>query len=295
MAPRADTVKRGTRKKRQRGALAVPDPERYAHGTYARYRLGKCRCFDCRVAVTNYVCAADAAKRPPWRLLQGLGSIVIHRETGERIVCADRESAYRERDRLNARHRPKPASELVPTKKVRDHIAFLSARGVGYKSVAAAVGMSTSSLAKIISGEARRTRRQTEERILAVGIEAARGSALVDSHETWKRLDRIIGSGLYSKAAIARWLGCKTPQLQIQRGPHVTAKTAQAVLALYDRLWAEDERLRLFVDPYAEEARREREAAERAAQASRAKLAKALAGWDTDEFAIRFDRFRDVS
>lgn len=52
----------------------LPTPEeasaRYAHGTYARYRLGKCRCFDCRVAVANYVYERNARRSEviPYRL-----------------------------------------------------------------------------------------------------------------------------------------------------------------------------------------------------------------------------------
>jgi|GEM_PF-1453678 len=49
----------------------LPTPEeaaaRYPHGTRARYYLGKCKCFPCRLANSDYETARAAARRGPWQ------------------------------------------------------------------------------------------------------------------------------------------------------------------------------------------------------------------------------------
>jgi hypothetical protein len=50
------------------GTMPTPEEaaERYAHGTPARYHLGKCRCFPCRLQTANYQTTLLQARRGPW-------------------------------------------------------------------------------------------------------------------------------------------------------------------------------------------------------------------------------------
>jgi hypothetical protein len=277
------------------GTLTKTDAEsRYEHGTYARYRLADCRCFSCRLGNADYVAKTEAAKRLPWRLVKGRGHYIEHRETGERIKFADRQSAFAERDRRNAHTRRTAPNELVSTRKARKHLTRLQEQGVGLKSAAKAAGMNPGIIARIHSGDIKRTRRSNEKKILAVTSAAARGGATIDGYATWKLLDRIVGSKLYKKGWIAKQLGSNTPSLQMKNRERVRADKARAVQSLYDRLWAEDARFRAYVDPAGEQMRREREAVETATQASRAKLARVLDSWEPDEFAVRLSRFADL-
>lgn len=284
----------------KRGGPSQEEAEqRYEHGTYARYTLAMCRCFKCRLANGTYVNAIAAARRLPWRLVKGHGNYIEHRETGERITCPDRVSCYVERDRRNARApQPKPPNELISAKKARRHLIELGKKGVGLKSVHAACGIATSVLWRIFDGSVKRTRRRNEARILAVGLEAARGTAKIDGRETHRLLDALVGCRLYAKTWLARELGstAKIPALQISRSrPTVAAKNVKRVRALYDRLLETDARFRQYIDPEGERDREAAAAIAAATAASRAKLATALKGWDADEFAMRFSRFDDLA
>jgi hypothetical protein len=324
----------------------MPTPEaaaaKYEHGTRARYFLGKCKCFKCKLANSEYEAARAEAKRPPWhvqhvtprvdakrehdqdgnllcrfcataRKPRGItrhenacslnagrgvkpGFVVVHRGTGEQrgATYTTEAEARVERDRLNKRDRPKPPTEYVSAAKGRAHLKRLQKQGVGVKSVHAACGVAASVLDRMIRGMIKRTRRGTEAKILGVDVGAARGTAKIDGKATWELLDKLIGSGLYTKAWIARQLGSNTPALQMRNRASVRADKAAAVRGLYDRLWATDSRLREYVDPAAERERREAAAAEAATRTSREKLARALSGWDADEFATRFSRLGDV-
>lgn len=42
--------------------------ERYAHGTRARYGMGKCRCLPCRAAASEYESQRQFAIKGPWRV-----------------------------------------------------------------------------------------------------------------------------------------------------------------------------------------------------------------------------------
>lgn len=121
---------------------------------------------------------------------------------------------------------------LVPADKVREYLHALSKKGVGYKSVADAAGVSKTILARVLWGKRLHVRANTERAVLAITAEAIAGGALVPASRVWKKLDRLIDMG-YSKSQLARWMGYKRPALQINRR-QVTAATAAKV----DRLCA---------------------------------------------------------
>ncbi|MDB5094063.1 MAG: hypothetical protein JWO85_2164 [Candidatus Eremiobacteraeota bacterium] len=222
--------------------------------------------------------------------------MIENRHSGEIVRgFADRDAAIAERDRRNKRA-PKPAApeQLVSAARARKHLRHLQQLGVGSKSVHAACGIAYSVLQRLRTGTIKRTRRATETKILAVDGTAARGTSKIDGRETWQMLDALIGSQLYKKAWIAKQLGSNTPALQMYNRDRVRADKAIAVKALYDRLWETDARLREYVDPAGERERVEAAQLAAATNASREKLARALSGWDTDEFAMRISRFADM-
>lgn len=123
------------------------------------------------------------------------------------------------------------ANGLVPANDVRAHLKRLSRQGVGYKSVAIAADVSRTTLAKVLSGQKRHVRAQAAQRVLAIDRQAFADGALVHAGPTWRRLNRLLREG-FTKAELARRLGCKKPALQIRRS-HVTARTAANVERLY--------------------------------------------------------------
>jgi hypothetical protein len=224
-------------KRRKKPFIAVETAQRrYPHGSRARYVLGRCRCFACRVANTNYVTSMAASSRPPFRVRHGTGGSwgVFAVATGERIFqTRDRARAYAERDRLNASHAaPADPHTLVSTRAVRAHLKRLKAAGVGLRTVSSMSGVSRSVLVRIAHGAIKRTRRQTEAKLLAVQADAA--SPLVDASATWTLLDRLISLG-YARARIARNLGLGQ-KLQISR-TRIRRSTATRVERLYDAVW----------------------------------------------------------
>jgi hypothetical protein len=286
--------------------------ERYAHGTHARYTLAHCKCEPCKKAHRDYTNALSEARRPPWRLVAGMGHIVENRHTRDRLrPFPDRASAIEKRDRLNKRWMPKPPNEFVSAAVARRHVKRLVRSGVGLRSIAIAAKVSRTVLSKIVSGEIPRTRRSTEAKLLAVDAGAALG--LIDGTPTWTLLRSLIECKLFTKTWVAKQLGMTIANLRIRDGYKVQPTTARRVRDLYDRVWATDKRFRTIVDPEGERMRdvaaREAAAAARVVAAkartaelerrkaggpseARARLARALAGWGADEFAVRFDRLR---
>ncbi len=148
------------------------------------------------------------------------------------LLCRAANSRYQsERDR--AKREMGDRRDLVAANGARQHILALGRRGIGYKSVADAASVSRTITGLIKSGARRRIRRDTAARILAVTTEAIAGGALVPAAGTWRRLDELISRG-YSKAQLARWMGYRSPSIQIKRSGKITAATEARVRKLYD-------------------------------------------------------------
>ena len=209
------------------------------HGTRAKYVYEKCRCFECRVANTNYQCGRDAAVRLPWRCHHSAGGTYCVRSlvTGEiALKGVSRAEAFAHRDRLNAPCKKKPGYQLVRTLRVRNHLKRLAAAGIGSRQVSKACGVTRNVLLRIQEGEIQKTRRETEARILGVDVADLADGALVDAGPTWSLLEEMLRAG-HTKTAIAGLLGsnAKVPALQIRRD-YCTSGTAKAVEALHRRL-----------------------------------------------------------
>lgn len=216
--------------------------ERYAHGTRARYMLGRCRCFPCRVANADYEQARLEAQKLPWRVRHIGGDywIVCSTSTGQiTLKTKSKRTAFRRRDKLNAGapvdERP---TQLVETGDVCAHVALLQKYGIGYKRIAQLARVNSGVLFRIMKGDIQHTRRAAAERILAVTISSKAQGASVGAGPTWKLLDDLIARGC-KRTWLARQLGsrARTPSLQIRRD-YVRVSTAVAVRRLYHRLTA---------------------------------------------------------
>lgn len=193
----------------------------HVHGTYACYTLDACRCLPCKKAQREY--------------------------EQNRI----RQQAYGRWD------------NLVDAEPVRAHVNFLREQGMGAKRIAALAGISTGSMSKLLYGHyaptgtgksggrygkgqldrgpAKRVRKETAEKLLAVRLELSHGNR-VDGADTARRLQALVANG-WSISKLGRRLGITpanmTPLVRTCSGRSrdtVTVATAKAVHALYAEL-----------------------------------------------------------
>lgn len=148
--------------------------------------------------------------------------------------CKEANRAYA-RKMYRAKHRPDEAWEpYVDCGEARDHLAWLRTVGVGRRTVSQRSGVAVSSIQRIANGTRTKARKDTVDRILAVGKSAAHGSALVDAGPTWRRVDDLLAHG-WTKKRIAQNLtgDPRTVALQIGR-TKVTAETAARIRAIHE-------------------------------------------------------------
>lgn len=143
-------------------------------------------------------------------------------------------NANYEAERKMARARGE-GNGLVSAEPAREHLAYLSANGVGMKTAADAAKVAPSIVAKIIYKQRLKIREQTERRILAVTTATRADGALVDGAATWVLLDELVASG-YSRARIASEMAGKPVKALQLRREHVTVRNAGLVRQVYDRL-----------------------------------------------------------
>ncbi len=149
-------------------------------------------------------------------------------------ACRRANTAY-ETERARARRRGE-RNHLVSAAPARAHLVWLGAQGVGRKTIADAATVPFSTILKVITGERRKIRFQTERRLLAVTPAAAADGARIDSGPTWVLLDELIGWG-YTRTRIASELiGHPVRGLQMVRGRRVTVRIADQVRRAHERL-----------------------------------------------------------
>lgn len=159
--------------------------------------------------------------------------------------CALAASRY-ERDRV--RRVAYGRSEMVDAGPVREHIAALSAAGVGLKRITAVSGVSGGALTKIVYGVSRgdgthrppaaRVRKTTADRILAVTSADTAPSADVDATGTRRRLQALAALG-WGVGRIAADFEIDRQALDSalnHRRARVHARTAAAVRAAFDTI-----------------------------------------------------------
>lgn len=188
---------------------------RHQHGTRLAYVVDRCRCDACSAANT----AAMAELR--------------------RVRAAARWDTGRSAT----------PSGLVDAGPAREHLRTLMAAGMGPKTIAERGGVAHGSISAIIYGKSmrdpkrsrpqrKRIRRDLERRILAVRLDLA-DRALVDATGTRRRLQALVAIG-WSQRALAQRAGLTHGSLNkvvLGHARQVFARTARAVVDLYDELW----------------------------------------------------------
>ena len=127
---------------------------------------------------------------------------------------------------------------LVRVEKTRNHIEKLSKKGIGYKTVADAAGMSASSVAKIKYGQSKYVRALNEKAILEVDETCANEKTLVCAKATWQRLNYLMSEG-FTEAEISKRLGYKSPYLQFNK-QKIIARNELKVKKFYEMIRAGD-------------------------------------------------------
>jgi AraC-like DNA-binding protein len=176
---------------------------KHQHGTRAAYVRDRCRCPECTIANTA-------------------ASNQMHRE------------------RTFGRWEP-----YVDATQARQHIQMLRDVGIGVDQIAKLAGLSSSHLRGLIypSGRGKppfqKVRRETAERILAVPADdtSRAANSHVDATGTRRRLQALVAVG-WAQAWLAREL-CRSPAnlRRSMTSESVTARTAQLVNDMYERLW----------------------------------------------------------
>lgn len=138
-------------------------------------------------------------------------------------------NAEYERERVRARRRG-DWNGLVDAAAVRQHLAKLSAAGVGYKSAADAASVARSVVHLIVSGERRQLRVATARRLLEVDEHAAAGGAVIDGRRTWGNIRWLLAQGM-TRGEIAQAIGNERAALQV-REDRLLASTAARIARL---------------------------------------------------------------
>lgn len=172
--------------------------------------------------------------RPP----EGFPHGTRARYVGAKCRCDDCRRANREYHRQRAAAvRAGECNGLVDAAPVRAHLLALSARGVGFRAVAAACDVALSVVRQVRTGKKPRIRAKTARRILAVDAAAISDGGLVLAGPTRAAIREMLRAGL-TKTEIAQRLGYATPALQLTRR-RVTAANALRIQRLLREVRAE--------------------------------------------------------
>lgn len=171
--------------------------KQYPHGTNACYALNHCHCDPCSKAHRTY-------------------------ENGRRLYQGEF---------------PRIPPPLVDRGPARRHVKKLMAQGMGHKRIAEMAGVPASAVGALIWGRydraAKKIRRQTAEKLLAVTLDLA-GGAKVPGDEARAIIAELVARG-WTKAEIGRRIaGPDAKALQIGRGPTVAVATLRTLRALLE-------------------------------------------------------------
>ena len=166
-----------------------------------------------------------AADRPHSDRLRYIG--------GCRCDKCRRANAQYEQLRIAAR-RAGDWNGIVDAQRARQHLQALASRGIGRRTVSDVSDIAETVIIQILSGQKARIRARTERALLIVGDAAAADGALVPASGSWRLLDELLEDG-YTKGALARHLGHKSPTLQVCES-RVTVRTRYNIERLYAKL-----------------------------------------------------------
>ncbi|MDO5091804.1 MAG: hypothetical protein Q4D79_00020 [Propionibacteriaceae bacterium] len=171
---------------------------------------------------------------------------VVHRCRCDRCRAANTErAAKRRRAQAYGRY-----GRFVDGDQVRAHLRDLMAAGMGWKTVAAAAGLSASTVHPILYGRnlddpthpqhrppRKRVTREVAEKLLAVTPALADG-AQVDATGTRRRIQALVAIG-WTLTELGRRLGIRRSNMRLHRPTlrHVTERTRRDVATLYEELW----------------------------------------------------------
>jgi len=139
-------------------------------------------------------------------------------------------------NKILERRRLKGIETLFDNTEAREHLQWLSSKGVGLRTVQERSGVGRTTLQSIVSGRTRRARAETIAAILAVGTHVRAPGGLVDAGPTWQLLEGMLRYG-YTQGYLAKRLGATyhKPVLQISRDM-VLQSTADKVAELHAEL-----------------------------------------------------------
>jgi hypothetical protein len=125
------------------------------------------------------------------------------------------------------------SNELVSAAEARTYMREMSQLGLGRRAFRQACGIGDTTLQIIRNGQRQRIRRQTADRILAVGIEALLPHALVPAAVTHEMIALLLRNG-YTKTRLAALMGstAKTPALQL-KAEQIIRKNAERMREVY--------------------------------------------------------------
>jgi len=125
---------------------------------------------------------------------------------------------------------------IVPADAARKHLIALTKAGVGKRSVRAASDVGYSILCEVRTGKRMQIRKATEQKILAVTVEACSDRSVIDARPAWRQINMLLTEG-FTKTALAQRLGCgRAIQFNKDR---MTAANVAKVDKLFRTLMAE--------------------------------------------------------
>lgn len=164
------------------------------HGTYAKYVVDRCHCDECRAANTAY-------------------------------------ERKRSRENLERSYGARPPI-FVDAGDARDHLFALSAAGIGPLQVERLCGVGKTAQWKIRSRRVLRVRPETERAIFSVGTgDHVFMRSMVDATPARAIVAELLSAD-WTKVAIARALGYRSPALQIPGGERCTLRTLKRLRVL---------------------------------------------------------------
>lgn len=168
---------------------------------------------------------------------------VIDKCRCEPCTIASREAEQRRRrDRLYG-----IGPDLVDAQPIRDHLATLSAAGIGYKRAATLAGVSITTVQTILyhhndrpdAGPAKRVKAATAEKLLAIQptLELVSDGTYIPARGAARRIQALVARG-WSQAKLADRIGITDQRIgPLLRGGNATAATVRSIHQVYEELW----------------------------------------------------------
>lgn len=130
-----------------------------------------------------------------------------------------------------------PSDPLVDASTAQEYLQYLSEEGIGTRAVHESSDIARHILVEISTGQRRRIRRSTEQKILEVTAEAVADGALVDPEIAQMQIVELLREG-FSAADLARRIGI-SKKLYPMKSRKMRASTATKINRFYRQIMAE--------------------------------------------------------